>query len=63
MGEAIQNSTQVDVVYDYTVQNINKMSLIVTQLDQHYDVINDSVKHLDFLKGQLEQFEKITEAN
>lgn len=50
----------MDVVYDYTVQNLNKMSLITDQLEHHYDVINDSVKHLELINEQLDKFGTLT---
>ncbi|XP_005185372.1 uncharacterized protein LOC101888080 [Musca domestica] len=58
LGQSIRNFTQVDIVSDYSAQNLNKMSLILQHVNYHYDAMNDSVNHLDYLKEQVQDMER-----
>ncbi|XP_030554137.1 uncharacterized protein LOC115757843 isoform X2 [Drosophila novamexicana] len=53
MHQTLKNFTQVDVVSDYSNQNLQKMTLILQHVGYQYDVMEDSVNHLDYLKEQI----------
>ncbi|KAL7738581.1 hypothetical protein ACLKA6_006880 [Drosophila palustris] len=58
MHQTLKNFTQVDVVSDYSNQNLQKMSLILQHVGYQYDVMQDSVNHLDYLKEQVTAMER-----
>ncbi|EDW36203.1 GL16805 [Drosophila persimilis] len=58
MHQTLKNFTQVDVVSDYSSQNLQKMSLILQHVGYQYDVMQDSVNHLDYLKEQVTAMER-----
>ncbi|ALC42238.1 CG18065 [Drosophila busckii] len=58
MHQTLKNFTQVDVVSDYSKQNLQKMSLILQHVGYQYDVMQDSVNHLDYLKEQVTAMER-----
>ncbi|XP_034479086.1 uncharacterized protein LOC117785266 [Drosophila innubila] len=58
MHQTLKNFTQVDVVSDYSNQNLQKMSLILQHVGYQYDVMQDSVNHLDYLKEQVMAMER-----
>ncbi|EDW72580.1 BLOC-1-related complex subunit 7 [Drosophila tropicalis] len=58
MHQTLKNFTQVDVVSDYSHQNLQKMSLILQHVGYQYDVMEDSVNHLDYLKEQVTAMER-----
>lgn len=58
MNQSIRNFTQVDIVSDYSAQNLNKMSLILQHVGYHYDTITDSVNHLDYVREQVTSMER-----
>ncbi|EDW00758.1 uncharacterized protein LOC6560900 [Drosophila grimshawi] len=58
MHQTLKNFTQVDVVSDYSNQNLQKMSLILQHVGYQYDVMEDSVNHLDYLKEQVTAMER-----
>ncbi|KAH8291447.1 hypothetical protein KR054_011806 [Drosophila jambulina] len=58
MHQTLKNFTQVDVVSDYSHQNLQKMTLILQHVGYQYDVMQDSVNHLDYLKEQVTAMER-----
>ncbi|XP_030387948.1 uncharacterized protein LOC115634396 [Scaptodrosophila lebanonensis] len=58
MHQTLKNFTQVDVVSDYSSSNLNKMTLILQHVGYQYDVMQDSVNHLDYLKEQVTAMER-----
>uniref|UniRef100_A0A1A9W0U3 BLOC-1-related complex subunit 7 n=1 Tax=Glossina brevipalpis TaxID=37001 RepID=A0A1A9W0U3_9MUSC len=58
LNQSLRNFTQVDIVSDYSAQNLNKMSLILQHVSYHYDAMNDSCHHLDYLKEQVTAMER-----
>ncbi|EDW10195.1 hypothetical protein KR093_004157 [Drosophila rubida] len=58
MHQTLKNFTQVDVVSDYSNQNLQKMTLILQHVGYQYDVMQDSVNHLDYLKEQVTAMER-----
>ncbi|KAH8401359.1 hypothetical protein KR009_004947 [Drosophila setifemur] len=58
MHQTLKNFTQVDVVSDYSHQNLQKMNLIIQHVGYQYDVMEDSVNHLDYLKEQVTAMER-----
>ncbi|KAH8319692.1 hypothetical protein KR074_003877 [Drosophila pseudoananassae] len=58
MHQTLKNFTQVDVVSDYSHQNLQKMSLILQHVNYQYEVMHDSVNHLDYLKEQVTAMER-----
>ncbi|EDW60787.1 uncharacterized protein LOC115757843 isoform X1 [Drosophila novamexicana] len=58
MHQTLKNFTQVDVVSDYSNQNLQKMTLILQHVGYQYDVMEDSVNHLDYLKEQVTAMER-----
>lgn len=58
MHQTLKNFTQVDVVSDYSHQNLQKMTLILQHVGYQYDVMHDSVNHLDYLKEQVTAMER-----
>ncbi|XP_016957761.1 uncharacterized protein LOC108029766 [Drosophila biarmipes] len=58
MHQTLKNFTQVDVVSEYSHQNLQKMTLILQHVGYQYDVMQDSVNHLDYLKEQVTAMER-----
>lgn len=58
MHQTLKNFTQVDVVSDYSNQNLQKITLILQHVGYQYDVMQDSVNHLDYLKEQVMAMER-----
>lgn len=58
MHQTLKNFTQVDVVSDYSHQNLQKMNLILQHVNYQYEVMHDSVNHLDYLKEQVTAMER-----
>ncbi|XP_037951816.1 uncharacterized protein LOC119683240 [Teleopsis dalmanni] len=58
LGQTIKNFTQVDIVSDYSSQNLNKMELILKHVNYQHDTILDSINHLDFVMEQVTSMER-----
>ncbi|XP_018786147.1 PREDICTED: BLOC-1-related complex subunit 7 [Bactrocera latifrons] len=58
LGQSIKNFTQVDIVSDYSSQNLHKMQLILQHVDYQHEVMLDNVNHMDYLKEQVTAMER-----
>lgn len=58
LAQTIRNFTQVDIVSDYSSQNLHKMELIRQHVGYQYDAMADSVNHLDYLREQVTAMER-----